>query len=62
VAAAGDGTGLPQFVEHELPQFLTCGVVEHGVARLRCEGCKREHLVRFPVKGGRGVRAVVAAG
>jgi hypothetical protein len=47
VAEAGDGAGLPQFVEREFREFLTCGVFEHGVARFRCEGCRREHLVPF---------------
>ena len=47
VAAASEGTGLPQFVEREFREFLTCGVFEHGVARCRCEGCGREHLVPF---------------
>jgi hypothetical protein len=51
VAEAGDGVGLPQFVEREFREFLTCGVVEHGVARFRCEGCAREHLVPFSCKG-----------
>ncbi len=51
VAAAGDGAGLPQFVEREFREFLTCGVFEHGVARFRCEGCAREHLVPFSCKG-----------
>ncbi|MDO8475501.1 MAG: transposase zinc-binding domain-containing protein [Candidatus Rokubacteria bacterium] len=47
VAEAGDGAGLPQFVEREFREFLTCGVFEHGVARFQCEGCAREHLVPF---------------
>src|SRR6266851_5211062 len=51
VAEAGDGAGLPQFVEREFRKFLTCGVFEHGVARFRCEGCAREHLVPFSCKG-----------
>jgi hypothetical protein len=51
VAAAGDGAGLPQFVEREFREFLTCGVFEHGVARFRCEGCRREHLLPFSCKG-----------
>ena len=51
VAAAGDGAGLPQFVEREFRVFLTCGVFEHGVARFRCAGCAREHLVPFSCKG-----------
>ena len=45
VAEAGEGAGLPQFVEREFREFLTCGVFEGGVARFRCEGCAREHLV-----------------
>jgi hypothetical protein len=36
VAEAGDGAGLPQFVEREFREFLTCGMFEHGVARFRC--------------------------
>jgi transposase-like zinc-binding protein len=51
VAEAGDGSGLPQFVEREFREFLTCGVFEHDVARFRCEGCAREHLVPFSCKG-----------
>src|SRR5262245_36326573 len=51
VAAAGDGVGLPQFVEREFRKFLTCGVFEHGVSRFQCEGCAREHLVPFSCKG-----------
>ena len=51
VAEAGDGAGLPQFVEREFREFLTCGVFEHGVARFRCEGCGREHLLPFSCKG-----------
>ena len=50
-AEAGDGSSLPQFVEREFREFLTCGVFEHGMARFRCEGCAREHLVPFSCKG-----------
>jgi hypothetical protein len=49
VAAAGDGADLPRFVERGFRKFLTCDVVEHGVARFRCEGCPREHLGVAPV-------------
>jgi len=38
--------------EREFREFLMCGVFEHGVARFRCEGCGREHLVPFSCKGG----------
>src|SRR5262249_30310986 len=44
VTEAGDGAGLPQFVEREFREFLLCGVYEAGVARFQCEGCAREHL------------------
>jgi hypothetical protein len=50
VAEAGDGAGLPQFVEREFREFLLCGVFEAGVARFQCEGCAREHLVPFSCK------------
>jgi hypothetical protein len=53
-AEAGDGAGLPQFVEREVREFLLCGVFEGGVARFRCEGCGREHLVAFSCKGRGG--------
>ena len=51
VAEAGNGAGLPQFVEREFREFLLCGVFEGGVARFQCEGCRREHLVPFSCKG-----------
>ena len=62
VAEAGDGAGLPQFVEREFREFLLCGVYEAGVARFQCEGCAREHLCRFRVKAAASVRAAGAGG
>jgi hypothetical protein len=47
----GDGDGLPAFVERELREFLTCGVLAQGFARFRCNGCEREILVAFSCKG-----------
>jgi hypothetical protein len=41
----GDGCGVPRFVEEELREFLTCGILAHGFARLKCDGCGREHLL-----------------
>ncbi len=35
-AEAGEGVGLPQFVEREFREFLTCGVFEHGSAVTDC--------------------------
>src|SRR5206468_8019933 len=31
-----DGSPLPEFVEQEFRDFLTCGVLARGFARLRC--------------------------
>jgi hypothetical protein len=31
-----DGSPLPEFVEQEFRDVLTCGVLPHGFARLRC--------------------------
>src|ERR1700675_3567112 len=38
-ATRTDGPGLPRFVEEEFRAFLRCGVLAHGFARLRCDGC-----------------------
>ena len=62
VAEAGDGAGLPQFVEREFREFLLCGVFEAGVARFQCEGSAREHLVPFSCKGRACVRAAAGGG
>ena len=46
-----DGSRLPHFVEQEFRDFLTCGVLAHGFARLRCGDCAFERLVPFSCKG-----------
>jgi hypothetical protein len=45
------GAGLPRFVEDEFREFLTCSVLAHGVARLRCEACGLDRLLPFSCKG-----------
>ncbi len=52
--AAEVGRGLPRYVERDFSKYLECGVLAHGLARVRCEGCKDELLVAFSCKG-RGV-------
>ena len=47
----GGGEGLPRFVERELREFLTCGVLGEGFARFRCTDCQHEILVAFSCKG-----------
>ena len=42
---------LPAFVEQEFYDFLTCGILAHGFARLRCTECTLERLVPFSCKG-----------
>ena len=46
-----DGARLPKFVEQVFRDFLTCGVLAHGFARLRCGDCASERLVPFSCKG-----------
>jgi hypothetical protein len=46
-----DGVPLPAFVEKEFRDFLTCGILAHGFARLRCTACALERLVPFSCKG-----------
>ena len=44
------GRGLPRYVERELEEYLRCGLLEHGFARVVCRGCREEHLVAFSCK------------
>ena len=37
--AHGEGAGLPDFVEREFRDFLGCGVLARGFARVRCGDC-----------------------
>jgi hypothetical protein len=43
-ADRADGAGLPPFIAHELREFLTCGVLANGFARVRCTSCAFERL------------------
>ena len=49
--AGREGVRLPEFVEQEFRDFLTCGVLAHGFARVRCDTCAFERLVPFSCKG-----------
>ncbi len=46
----GDGGTLPRFIEREFRDFLTCGALTRGFARVRCDGCAFERLVPFSCK------------
>ena len=45
------GRRLPGFVREELGAYLRCGRLEYGFVRVKCEGCRHEHLVAFSCKG-----------
>ncbi|MBC7792672.1 MAG: transposase zinc-binding domain-containing protein [Clostridia bacterium] len=36
---------LPKVIGRELERFLTCRILEHGFARVRCSGCGFDRLV-----------------
>jgi ribosomal protein S27E len=40
----------PRFVEREFEDYLACGRLEHGFVRVKCDGCRHEHLVAFSCK------------
>jgi Putative transposase len=63
--AAEVGRGLPWYVERDFSKYLECGVLAHGFARVRCEGCNthlhandREGLERLCRYGARGALAL----
>ncbi len=45
-----DGRGLPRYVERELDEYLRCGMLVHGFARVRCQACGDELVVAFSCK------------
>jgi len=50
-ASLRDGDGLPRFVEREFREFLRCGWLAGGFARLHCGACGLDRLVAFSCKG-----------
>jgi ribosomal protein S27E len=49
-AIEASGGHLPAFVRQEFEDYLKCGLLEHGFLRVKCEGCRNEHLVAFSCK------------
>ena len=41
---------LPSFVHEEFRSYLRCGILKHGFLRVKCNGCRFEHLVAFSCK------------
>ena len=44
------GADLPPFFKDEFEAFLECGILAHGLLRLRCGGCGHDKLVAFSCK------------
>jgi hypothetical protein len=42
-----DGVGLPALVVDEFRTCLRCGMLAHGLARVRCADCALERLAPF---------------
>ena len=53
-ANSDDDCGLPWFVEREFRDYLRCGILAHGFARVHCDGCGHDVLVGLSCKG-RGI-------
>ncbi|MHC4514632.1 MAG: transposase, partial [Planctomycetota bacterium] len=48
---SGDrGAGLPAFVQRELREYLSCGILCRGFARVHCTDCGKDGLVAFSCK------------
>ena len=45
-----EGGALPAFVKQEFDDYLKCGLLEHGLLRVKCDACSHEHLVAFSCK------------
>ncbi|MFP6806157.1 MAG: transposase zinc-binding domain-containing protein [Pseudomonadales bacterium] len=41
---------MPRFIQADFEQYLRCGLLEHGFVRVKCDGCRHEHLVAFSYK------------
>jgi len=47
---AAQGSPLPGYGVREFEDYLTCGRLEYGLLRVRCESCHHEKLVAFSWK------------
>jgi len=45
--AESAGARVPAFGKREFDDYLTCGILSHGFARLRCRECGDEALIAF---------------
>ena len=49
-ADRADGAGLPEFIAREFREFLTCGVLAHGFARVRSSAVHLSICCRSPAR------------
>jgi hypothetical protein len=49
-ARAGEGRGLPRYVRNAFRNYLECGILAYGFARLRCPDCGCDAVVAFSCK------------
>jgi hypothetical protein len=47
---ASTGAELPRFIKDEFDAFLECGILAHGLLRLRCGECGHDKLLAFSCK------------
>ena len=53
---------LPDYVQHEFEDYLTCGRLEHGFLRIRCSDRHAERLSRSAVSAAGSVRVAARGG
>ena len=49
-SSSEDGSGYPKFAEKAMRHYLSCGILAHGFARLRCPDCGFERVVAYSCK------------
>jgi len=47
---ANTGSELPRFITDEFDAFLECGILAHGILRLRCGECGHDRLLALSCK------------
>ena len=47
---AGDGQGLPAFIDRAFERYLSCGRLEKGLVRVYCQKCRKSEVVAFSCK------------
>ncbi len=61
-ADRADGAGLPEFIAREFREFLTWGVLAHGLPGCAASGARANASCRSLAKAGASARAAEDAG